>query len=135
MTEIKSDAVPAFSPIFGKVVVRISRTNMRKHGKILVPVPSLENRTIGEIVAVYDVTTMDGEEIAPQVQVGDTVLLGQYTGTECHFGGEDFVICREQDLLAVLNWDADDYDIGEGQGPRISATRIPKPRGGPRGEH
>jgi len=57
----------------------------------------------GEVMAVGTGRIMDdGTVVALQVQVGDTVLFSKYGGTEVKIGGEEYIILREDDVLAVL---------------------------------
>lgn len=129
MADIPSE-IPEFKPIFGKVVIRVSNAQIRKVSPNLVaPVPHLESRVMGEIVAVYHPETIHGEEVQPQVEVGDFVLMGQYTGTEISFGREDYIICKEQDLLAVLEWPEGVEPFAEEEHP-LRQRKVVDPAGG-----
>jgi len=104
-TNIPADAVPKFYPIFGKVVVKIDDAPERMYGKLHLPQRDRERSTIGKIHAVYAAEeTLEGR-IEPQVKVGDTVLFGQYTGTTIAIGRDLFIICKEHDLLCVLDFE------------------------------
>lgn len=67
---------------------------------------------IGTIIAVYEATETPEGIIKPEVSVGDMVLFGQFTGTAVTIGRSLYVICREHDLLSVLEY-ADPVDIEE----------------------
>ncbi len=103
---------PLFEPIFGKVVVKVENSNVHKRGSLFVPTPNVSLRTYGEVHAVYPATVEPGtgEVIEPQVKVGDKVLFGQYSGTEVSLGGSDYIIIREQDLLTIVHFRADEMD-------------------------
>ena len=56
----------------------------------------------GVAVGPGRVNESNGERISPEVKTGDTVLFGKYSGTEVEVAGEDLLILRETDILAVL---------------------------------
>lgn len=94
-----------FEPIFGKVVIEVSNSNLRRtNAGLYVPEPGVSQRTYGVIVAVFE----EDEGIGPKVKVGDKVLFGQYSGTEVTLAGKEYIILREQDLLAVVHFEADE---------------------------
>ena len=57
----------------------------------------------GEVVATGPGRTEDGKRVALEVKVGDKVLYGKYSGTEVTIEGEQLLILRETDILAVVN--------------------------------
>ncbi|RZK23556.1 MAG: co-chaperone GroES, partial [Hymenobacter sp.] len=70
---------------------------------IIIPDTAKEKPQRGEVVAVGEGRTADsGTLIKPQVQAGDQVLYGKWTGTEITVDGEDYLIMQEKDILAVL---------------------------------
>jgi chaperonin GroES len=73
-------------------------------GGLYIPDTAKEKPMQGTIVAVGPGKLSDeNERIAPDVEVGQTVLYGKYSGTEVSVDGEDFLILRESDILAIIN--------------------------------
>jgi len=57
----------------------------------------------GIVVAVGDGKVLDsGQRVAPQVKAGDKILFGKYSGTEIKVDGEEHLILREDDILAIM---------------------------------
>jgi len=90
-------------PIGDRVVVRPkSAEEMTKSG-IILPDTAKERPQEGEVMAVGTGRIMDDGTVVPlAVKVGDTVLFSKYGGTEIKIGGEEYIILREDDILAVL---------------------------------
>ena len=90
-------------PIGDRIVVRPkSAEEMTKSG-IILPDTAKERPQEGEVMAVGTGRIMDdGTVVALSVKVGDTVLFSKYGGTEAKIGGEEYIILREDDVLAVL---------------------------------
>jgi len=90
-------------PIGDRVVVRPkSAEEMTKSG-IILPDTAKERPQEGEVMAVGTGRVMDDGTVVPlAVKVGDTVLFSKYGGTEIKIGGEEYIILREDDILAVL---------------------------------
>jgi chaperonin GroES len=110
---IDPKAAPVFKPIFGKVIVKLDNQPERRYGSLFLPQRGQDRSSIGTIHAVYEPTeTVDGK-IEPQVKVGDTVVFGQFTGTLMQIGADSFVICREHDLLTVIQFPGDKPNIDE----------------------
>jgi len=77
------------TPLHDRVLVRPSKPEEVTSGGIIIPDTAKEK-------------PMQGEIIAAQVKVGDSVLYGKYSGTEVSVNGEDLLIMRESDIFAVL---------------------------------
>jgi len=90
-------------PIGDRVVVRPkSAEEMTKSG-IILPDTAKERPQEGEVMAVGTGRIMDDGTVVPlAVKVGDTVLFSKYGGTEVKIGSEEYIILREDDILAVL---------------------------------
>ena len=83
------------------LVKRIEAEEKTKGG-IVLPDTAKEKPKEGEIVAVGEGKMLDnGKRAAPQVKVGDRILFTSYAGTEVKIEGEDFLIMREEDILAI----------------------------------
>jgi chaperonin GroES len=73
-------------------------------GGIIIPDTAKEKPTEGEVIAVGPGrVNKDGKRIALDIAKGDRVLLGKYSGTEVKIDGEDYVILREEDVLATFS--------------------------------
>jgi chaperonin GroES len=96
-------ATTMLKPIGDRIVVRPkSAEEMTKSG-IILPDTAKERPQEGEVMAVGTGRIMDdGTVVALSVKVGDTVLFSKYGGTEVKIGGEEYIILREDDVLAVL---------------------------------
>ncbi|NIR51155.1 co-chaperone GroES [candidate division KSB1 bacterium] len=90
-------------PLADRVVVRPKEAEEKKQGGIIIPDTAKERPQEGEIVAVGPGKVNDaGKKIELSVKKGDQVLYGKYSGTEVTIDGEDFLIMREDDILAVV---------------------------------
>jgi chaperonin GroES len=90
-------------PLSDRVIVKPSEGIEKTKGGIYVPDTAKEKPQEGEIVAVGPGrTTDDGKLIKMEVKVGDLVLYGKYSGTEVTIEGEEYLIVRESDILAII---------------------------------
>jgi len=90
-------------PLADRVVVLPLDEDEQMRGSLYIPDTAKEKPQSGEIVAVGEGKLSDeGVRIAPDVEVGQTVLYGKYSGTEVTVEGEEYLILRESDILAVL---------------------------------
>ena len=90
-------------PLSDRVVIKPAQPDEQVQGGIIIPDTAKEKPQKGEIVAVGPGKASDTGEIVPmEVKVGNTVLYGKYSGTEVTFDGEDYLIVRESDILAIL---------------------------------
>ena len=85
-------------PINDRVVVKPAPAEEKTKGGIIIPDTAKEKPQRGEVVAVGP--GKDGNLMT--VQVGDTVLYGKYAGQELNFEGYDYLIMREEDILAII---------------------------------
>jgi chaperonin GroES len=70
---------------------------------ILIPDTAKEKPQQGEVLAIGNGKVLEnGTTLALEVKVGDTILFGKYTGTEVKIDGQDVLILREDEVLAVL---------------------------------
>ncbi len=84
-------------PLDDRVVVKPAAAEEKTASGIIIPDSAKEKPQKGEVVAVGPGT----KEVEMQVKVGDTVLYGKYAGTELSIAGEDYMIMRQSDLLAI----------------------------------
>ena len=94
----------AITPLYDRILVKRVEEEEQKVGGIIIPDTAREKPQQGEIVAVGDGKILDsGERQAPDVAVGDTVLFGKYAGTEITYDDDDYLILREEDILAKVS--------------------------------
>ena len=90
-------------PLADRVVVSPLEEEEQMRGGLYIPDTAKEKPQSGKIVAVGEGKLSDeGVRIAPDVEVGQTVLYGKYSGTEVTVEGEEYLILRESDILAIL---------------------------------
>lgn len=90
-------------PLADRVVVKPIDPEEQKQGGIIIPDTAKEKPQEGEVVAVGPGKINDaGNKIALEVKKGDRVLYGKYSGTEVTIDGEDYLIMRESDILAIV---------------------------------
>jgi chaperonin GroES len=84
------------------LVRRVEEKETAKGG-IIIPDTAKEKPTEGEVLAVGNGKVLDnGTKLALDVKVGDRILFGKYSGTEITINGEDVVIVREDEVLAIM---------------------------------
>ncbi|MGT2772302.1 co-chaperone GroES [Streptococcus marimammalium] len=90
-------------PLGDRLVVKVSEEKEKKVGGFVIAGASQEKTKTAEIMAVGDgVRTLNGELVAPSVQVGQTILMDSFSGTEVKYNDQDLVIVRESDILAIV---------------------------------
>ncbi len=91
-------------PLADRVVVQALEETEQMRGGLYIPDTAKEKPMQGTIIAVGPgKLSEENERIAPDVAVGQTVLYGKYSGTEVSVDGEDYLILRESDILAIIN--------------------------------
>jgi chaperonin GroES len=91
-------------PLADRVVVQALEETEQMRGGLYIPDTAKEKPQQGTIIAVGPGKLSDeGARIDPDVKVGQRVLYGKYSGTEVSVDGEEFLILRESDILAVIN--------------------------------
>jgi chaperonin GroES len=102
-TKTKAASTTKIQPLSDRVVVRALEEAEQMRGGLYIPDTAKEKPQQGEIIAVGPGRVSDqGERIAPDLKAGDKVLYGKYSGTEVTVDGEQYLILREADVLAVL---------------------------------
>ena len=90
-------------PLADRVVVKAQEAEETTASGIILPDTAKEKPQAGEVIAVGPGKISDaGNSIAMTLKVGDNVLYGKYSGTEITVEGDDVLIMRESDILAVL---------------------------------
>ncbi|MCA9584425.1 MAG: co-chaperone GroES [Myxococcales bacterium] len=90
-------------PLQDRVILKRVKEEEKTKGGIIIPDTAKEKPIEGEVVAVGNGKVLDdGTVKALDVKVGDRVLFGKYSGTEVKLEGEERLIVREDDILAVI---------------------------------
>ncbi|HRE45693.1 MAG TPA: co-chaperone GroES [Terricaulis sp.] len=93
----------SFRPLHDRVLVRRVKEEEKTRGGIIIPETAQEKPQEGEVIAVGPgARDEDGEYIKPDVQVGDRILFGKWSGTEVKIDGEDLLIMKESDIMGVI---------------------------------
>ena len=90
-------------PLHDRVIVKRLEEEKKSAGGIIIPDNAAEKPVKGEILAVGPgKKDEDGKNIALDVKVGDVVLFGKYSGSEVKVDGQDLLVMREEDVIAVF---------------------------------
>jgi len=90
-------------PLHDRVIVKRMEEERTTAAGIVIPDSATEKPSRGEIMAVGNGKITDSGDVrALDVKVGDTVLFGKYAGTEVKVDGEELLVMREEDIMAVI---------------------------------
>ena len=90
-------------PLADRVILkRVEAEEVTKSG-IFLPTSSQEKPQVYEVKAVGPGGVIDGNDVIMEVEVGDRVITGKYTGTEVKLDGEELTIVRQSDILAIVD--------------------------------
>jgi chaperonin GroES len=96
----------AFRPLGDRVLVKRVEEEAKTKGGIIIPDTAKEKPQEGEVVAVGPGARDEAGKVQPlDVQVGDRILFGKWSGTEVKLDGQDLLIMKESDILGVLEAD------------------------------
>ncbi len=90
-------------PLFDKVVVKSIEAEEKTASGIILPGTAQEKPQMAEVVAVGPGGLIAGKDVAMQVKVGDKVLYSKYSGSEFKIDGQEVIILRQSDILAIVN--------------------------------
>ena len=91
-------------PLHDRVVIKRMEEERLSAGGIVIPDTATEKPIKGEVIAVGSGKALDNGSVrSPQVKVGDKVLFGKYSGTEVKVDGNEILVVKEDDILAILN--------------------------------
>jgi chaperonin GroES len=90
-------------PLHDRVVVKRTEEERTSPGGIVIPDSAAEKPIRGEVLAVGNGKILESGDVrALDLKVGDKVLFGKYSGTEVKVNGEDLLVMREDDVMAVV---------------------------------
>ena len=89
-------------PLSDRVLVKVLEAEDKTKGGIVLPDTAKEKPQEAEVVAVGKGKIQDGKTVALEVNVGDKVLFGKYSGTELMVDGEEYLMLKEEDIVAII---------------------------------
>jgi chaperonin GroES len=90
-------------PLHDRVIVKRMEEERTSPGGIVIPDTAAEKPIRGKVVAVGNGKILEDGKVRPlDVKVGDKILFGKYSGTEVKVDGEELLVMREEDVMAVL---------------------------------
>jgi chaperonin GroES len=96
-------SVSTVKPLGERVFVKVSESEEKTAGGILLPETAKEKPQVGEVVSVGPgKRNDDGSRSEMEVKVGDKVLYSKYAGTDIKLGSDEYVLLAEKDILAIV---------------------------------
>ena len=90
-------------PLHDRVIIKRLEAETKSAGGIVIPDSATEKPIKGEVVAVGNGKILEDGKVRPlAVKAGDKVLFGKYSGTEVKVEGQELLVMREEDLMAVI---------------------------------
>lgn len=89
-------------PLLDRVVIKMVETEETTKSGIILTGSAKEKPQVAEIIAAGPGGIVDGKEVKMQVKKGDRVITSKYSGTEVKIDGEELIIVRQNDILAVV---------------------------------
>ena len=89
-------------PLMDRVVVKQVETEEVTKGGLILTSAAKEKPQVAEVIAVGPGGMVDGKEVAMVVKAGDKVVYSKYSGTEVKLESEEFVILKQNDILAIV---------------------------------
>jgi chaperonin GroES len=89
-------------PLADRIVVQVLEAEEVTKGGIVLPDTAKEKPQQAEVMEVGKGKVSDGKVIPPEVKKGDRVLFGKYSGTEITVDGKEYLILKEEDILAIV---------------------------------
>jgi len=90
-------------PLHDRIIVKRMEGEQKTKGGIIIPDTAQEKPVEGKIIAIGNGKTLENGKILPlEVKKGDKVLFGKYAGTEIKIDGEEHLIMREEDIIAII---------------------------------
>jgi chaperonin GroES len=92
-------------PLYDRIMVkRLTETEEKTAGGLIIPDSAKEKPQEGEVVAVGKGKRLEDGKIVPlDVQVGDRILFGKYSGSDIKLDGQEYMIMREDEVLGILS--------------------------------
>ena len=89
-------------PLGDRVVVKMVEAEETTKSGIILTASAQEKPQVAEVLVVGPGGLVDGNEVVMTVKVGDRVITGKYSGTEIKLDGQEYIIVRQSDILAIV---------------------------------
>ena len=89
-------------PLFDRVVIKSCEVEETTKSGLILTGNAKEKPQMGEVIAVGPGGVVDGKDVTMSVNVGDKVIYSKYAGNEVKLDGEEYIIVRQSDILAVV---------------------------------
>ncbi|MDF2520528.1 MAG: 10 kDa chaperonin [Clostridia bacterium] len=89
-------------PLGDRVVIKVMESEETTKSGIVLPGSAKEKPMQGEIIAVGSGEMVDGKKVPLEVKVGDRVLYSKYAGTEIKMDGNEYLVIRQSEILAII---------------------------------
>ena len=91
-------------PLGDRVVLKVQKEEEQSIGGIVIASNAKEKPTTGEVIAVGNGRILDnGQRVEPEVKVGQSVVFDKYAGSVVKYEGEEYLVIRENDIIAVID--------------------------------
>ncbi len=92
----------SIKPLADRVVIKMVEAEETTKSGIILTGAAKEKPQVAEVIAVGPGGNVEGKEVTMYVSVGDRVLTSKYSGTEIKLDGQEYIIVRQNDILAVV---------------------------------
>ena len=89
-------------PLADRVVLKMVESEETTKSGIILTGSAKEKPQVAEVIAVGPGGVVEGKDVIMEVEVGDHVIMSKYSGTEVKIDGEKYTICRQSDVLAIV---------------------------------
>ena len=89
-------------PLFDRIVIKPIKTESKTDGGIMLPAVAQEKSQLATVMSVGEGGLVDGKEVKMIVKPNDKILYSKYAGTELKFEGEELIVIRQTDVLAII---------------------------------
>ena len=90
-------------PLADRVLIKMKESEETTKSGIILSSGSKEKPQIAEVLAVGPGGEVDGKEVKMYIKKGDNVIVNKYAGTEVKYEGEEYLVIRENDIIAVID--------------------------------
>jgi chaperonin GroES len=98
-----AEKAPKIRPLHDRVIIKRLEEERTSPGGIVIPDTAAEKPIKGKVIAVGKGKILENGQVRPlDVKVGDNILFGKYSGTEVKVDGEELLVMREEDVMAVI---------------------------------
>lgn len=89
-------------PLGDRIVIKVIENEEKTESGIVLPETAKEKPQQGEVLAIGSGEIVDGKKVPLEVEVGDKIIYSKYAGTEVKLDGEEYLIIRQSDVLAII---------------------------------